>query len=100
MLIPKLLELANRPGVHPVITAAELRYSLVAVHPFNDGNGRTERLMMNHHLLRNNYPYAIIDVGRRGEYLASLDEANHGRVESPVNIVIDRILASARKIIG
>ncbi len=43
VLIPGLLGLANREGVHPVLQAAELHYNLVAVHPFNDGNGRTAR---------------------------------------------------------
>ena len=48
-LVPKLLELANRPGVHPAVQAAELHYNFVAVHPFGDGNGRTARLLMNYH---------------------------------------------------
>jgi len=100
VLIPKLLELANRSGVHPVTQAAELHYNLVAVHPFNDGNGRTARILMNHHLLRNQYPYAIITVGNRGDYLAALDEANHGRVEAFLKLVIQSTLTSARKIVG
>ena len=48
--------LAIRPGVHPVLRAAELHYNCVAVHPFADGNGRTARLMMNYALLRCGYP--------------------------------------------
>jgi len=80
-LMPELLALANRPAVHPLIQAAELHYNLVAVHPFTDGNGRTARLLMNHHLLQRGYPCVIVEVNRRGDYLASLDEANHGRIE-------------------
>jgi Fic family protein len=100
VLIPQLLKLANRPDVHTVIQAAELHYNLVAVHPFNDGNGRTSRLMMNYHLLRNDYSFAIIDVARRGEYLASLDEANQGRIEPFVCLVIDSALATTAKMLG
>jgi Fic family protein len=100
VLILQLLSLANRPGVHPLVQAAELHYNLVAVHPFNDGNGRTARLLMNHHLLRHRYPYAVIDIRQRGEYLAALDEANHGRVKPFVNLVIESTISSARRIVG
>ena len=80
-LIPKMLELANLPGVPPALQAAELHYNLVAIHPFNDGNGRTARLLMNYHLLRHGYPHAIIEVGERAQYLTALEEANAGRCE-------------------
>ena len=77
-LIAGLLALAARPGVAPAVQAAELHYNLVAVHPFVDGNGRTARLLMNHHLLRHGHPHAVIPVERRAEYLAALDAANAG----------------------
>ncbi len=41
--------------VHPVLIAAHLHEVLVRIHPFTDGNGRTSRLLMNLHLLRNGY---------------------------------------------
>ena len=100
VVIPRLCDLAKRSGGHPVIRAAELHYNLAAVHPFNDGNGRTARLMMNYLLLRNDYPYAIIDVARRGEYLTALDEANHGRYKPFVELIIESTLTSANKILG
>lgn len=80
-LIPRMLELANRPGIHPVLQSAELHYNTAAIHPFRDGNGRTARLLMNYQLLSRGFPHAIIDVAQRGEYLAALDEANTGRWE-------------------
>lgn len=80
-LLPAVFDMASRAGVHPVVQAAELHYNLAAVHPFRDGNGRTARLAMNRHLLSSGYPLTIIDVTRRGEYLAGLDEANAGQWE-------------------
>jgi Fic family protein len=100
VLMPALFALADRPGVHPVIRSAEFHYNLVAVHPFNDGNGRTARLMMNSLLLRNAYPFAIINVAKRGEYLAALDEANHGRTEPFISLIIDSLFDSTRRIVG
>jgi len=78
-LIPRMLELANRQGIDPVVQAAEIHYNLAAVHPFRDGNGRTARLMMNYLLLRQGFPLTIIEVGQRAEYLSALDEANTGQ---------------------
>lgn len=99
-LIPALMTLANEPGSHPVIQAAELHYNLVAVHPFNDGNGRTARLMMNYHLLRHGYPLAIIPVEKRPEYLASLDESNAGRSQPFSAFVIQCLQDSIARLIG
>ena len=49
------LEQMTETNVHPVLTAAYLHDELVRIHPFIDGNGRTSRLLMNLHLLRNGY---------------------------------------------
>lgn len=99
-LIPRLIDLANRSGIHPVLQAAELHYNLVAVHPFNDGNGRTARLMMNYHLLRRNYPHAILEIGQRGEYLTALDEANAGKPERFARLIAGCVDRSIRKVVG
>ncbi|MFO0849810.1 MAG: Fic family protein [Gemmataceae bacterium] len=100
VLIPALLERANRAGVHPVVQAAELHYNLVAVHPFADGNGRTARLLMNYHLLRHGFPHAVIQVERRAEYLAALEEANAGRAEPFAAFVLGCVEQSVLKLIG
>jgi Fic family protein len=99
-ILPKMIELANRSGVHPVIQATELHYNVAAVHPFIDGNGRTARLMMNYMLLRHGYWHTIIDVAHRAEYLSVLDQANTGRFE-PFAVFIARCVEqSHRKLTG
>ena len=100
LLIPAMVNLANRTGIHSVLQAAELHYNLVAIHPFSDGNGRTARLMMNHHLLKNGYALAIIRVSERHEYLAALDEANHGRIEPFARCIIASLKRSIEQVIG
>ena len=99
-LIPMMLGLANAPGMPPALRAAELHYNLVAIHPFNDGNGRTARLMMNHHLLRHGYPHTIIEVGDRAEYLSALEEANDGRCERFAAFILQSVERSIRRLIG
>lgn len=99
-LIPKMLELANMKGVHPALQAAELHYNFVAIHPFDDGNGRTARLLMNHHLLRHGYPHTIIEVENRAEYLTALEEANAGRCERFAAFVLQSTERSIQRLIG
>lgn len=65
-------------GIHPVLIAAYLHEVLVRIHPFIDGNGRTSRLLMNLHLLRNGYTLVNLkgsDDARRLYYKAL--EASH-----------------------
>jgi Fic family protein len=100
VLIPAMLELANRGNVHPLLVAAELHYNLVAIHPFADGNGRTARLMMNYYLLQVGYPYVIISVTDRSEYLAALDEANAGRLDRFVRFIAHSARLSVERILG
>ena len=45
----RLVEELNkrRDAMHPVLLAAYAHRRLVDIHPFQDGNGRTARLLMN-----------------------------------------------------
>ena len=77
-----------------------MHYNLAAIHPFIDGNGRTARLMMNHHLLRNQFPLALIEINQRGNYLSALDEANHGRVEPFVTFIADSVIRTIERVLA
>lgn len=46
------------------------------VHPFPDGNGRVARFVMNTLLAAGGYPWTIIQVDDREEYLATLEAAS------------------------
>jgi Fic family protein len=59
------------------IRAIEAHYSLVAIHPFTDGNGRTARLMMNLILLVGGYAPLIIRPRDRKHYIDSLEKKHY-----------------------
>ncbi|HEY0256575.1 MAG TPA: Fic family protein, partial [Candidatus Methylacidiphilales bacterium] len=56
-------------------TAFTAHRRLVEVHPFNDGNGRTGRLLMNLILIRGLYPPVAIRPEDRQTYIAALQKS-------------------------
>lgn len=63
---------------HPLITAAIAHYDFVRIHPFDDGNGRGARILMNLILIKNKFPPAIIKMEERRQYLTALSQADNG----------------------
>jgi cell filamentation protein, protein adenylyltransferase len=60
-------------------TAFTAHRRLVEIHPFNDGNGRTARLLMNLVLLRGGYPPVAVRPADRPAYIGALQDAQAGR---------------------
>ena len=63
-------------GEHPIIIAAIFHYRFVRIHPFDDGNGRMARLLMNRILIDHGYPLAIVRHDARDRYLHELERAD------------------------
>lgn len=57
---------------HPLIIAALFHYKFVRIHPFDDGNGRMARLLMNFILMMYDFPPLIIPTEERETYLKTL----------------------------
>ena len=60
-------------------TAFTAHCRLVDIHPFNDGNGRTGRLLMNLVLIRGGYPPVAVRPEDRPDYIRSLQQAQDGQ---------------------
>ena len=61
---------------HIIEDFAALHADFERIHPFNDGNGRTGRLLLNLLLVRYGYPPAVIHKGDRTRYLDGLRRAD------------------------
>lgn len=65
-------------GEHVIEDFAALHAEFERVHPFNDGNGRSGRLLLNLLLVRYGYPPAVIHKKDRERYLDGLRRADEG----------------------
>jgi hypothetical protein len=84
-LIDEWLEKANELGKtiylfgpHVIEEFAAAHAAFERIHPFNDGNGRTGRLVLNLLLVRSGYPPAVIHKKDRERYLDGLHRADDG----------------------
>lgn len=51
-------------------------FIFVFIHPYMDGNGRIGRFLMNAMLASGGYPWTVIPVERRDEYMQALEKAS------------------------
>lgn len=73
ILLDELLKYINDSDDHPLIKAAVIHYQLVTIHPFEDGNGRTARIISSYYLSLNGYGFK--NVGSLEEYMSyNIDE--------------------------
>jgi Fic family protein len=85
-LMKDLISWYNKEEKKKKIPVAELaalfHYRYIRIHPFEDGNGRIARLLVNYILQRHEYPMIVIQTKDRDKYLTILShcDANTGVV--------------------
>jgi fido (protein-threonine AMPylation protein) len=67
-----LLKEETEPGVRVVLG----HFMFVYIHPYVDGNGRMGRFLMNLMLASGGYPWTVVPVEQRAEYMSALEEAS------------------------
>lgn len=60
----------------PIELAALFHYRYIRIHPFEDGNGRIARLMVNYILTRHNYPMIVVRSREKSKYLEALHQSD------------------------
>ena len=81
----------NNPQIHPSVLAAIFHHRFVAIHPFDDGNGRLGRILMNLILMQKGFPPAIIKLKDRQDYYVALNNANAGNYDLLVDYIANSL---------
>ena len=77
--------------VQPLPFAADLHHRFAAIHPFDDGNGRMARLLMNLVLMRAGYVPAVLRQENRPAYYGALAQADSGDLGPVVRFVAEEL---------
>ena len=92
---------ANKNKLHPFELAALIHAKLAWIHPFEDGNGRTARTVMNFILIKKGFPMFFIPFEKREEYYQALDIADKGDykdyIPGMLHLIIDQIRSYGHK---
>jgi Fic family protein len=61
---------------HPAARVVLGHFVFVYIHPYMDGNGRMGRFLMNVMLASGGFPWTIVPLERRDQYMAALEAAS------------------------
>lgn len=84
----------EKADLSPILLAAEFHYKFIRIHPFDDGNGRMARLLMNCILLQHGYPPAIIKTDEKEDYFEALQQADAGILEPFLEYIAINVIHS------
>lgn len=83
----------------PILTAAIAHYNFVRIHPFDDGNGRGARILMNLILMKSGYLPIVIRREDRREYIEALSRADKGKLDSFIMFVMSSMNRTFRSVL-
>lgn len=77
--------------INPILLASEFHYKFIRIHPFDDGNGRTARILMNFILMKFGYPPVIIKTEDKENYYAVLRLADADNLEPFIEYIAQNL---------
>lgn len=80
MEMEELFEFCDRSPAHPIVKATIAHFNFIRIHPFQHGNGRGARILMNLILQHHHLPPAVIKVEDKDIYLDCLHRAENGDI--------------------
>jgi Fic family protein len=87
-------EVSINKEIHPVVAAALFHHKFVSIHPFDDGNGRLSRILMNLILMQQGYPPVVIKMDDRRNYYSLLNRADRAEGWPFVEYIVESLRTS------
>lgn len=81
-LMPAFFDLLRKEE-NPAVRVVLGHFVFVFIHPYIDGNGRIGRFLMNLMMASGGYPWTVITVDTRDQYMAALEQASVGKNIKP-----------------
>ena len=103
-VVPLLNELVkwynkNKKKLPAIVLASVIHNQFEYIHPFEDGNGRVGRLLLNNILLKNKLPPVNISVKNRKEYYDTLKEFQKtGNIKPSIELILKEYKALRKKL--
>ena len=66
----------QKAELSPIELATVFHYRYIRIHPFEDGNGRISRLLVNYILTRHGYPMLVVKSKDKSNYLTALNRCD------------------------
>jgi Fic family protein len=87
----------NKDKIHPLKLAALFHGKFEQIHPFEDGNGRVGRFLINVILANNKYPPLIIRKTQRISYLKALENFDNNHEDTLERFILERFKETYKK---
>jgi hypothetical protein len=92
--MPAFFELL-REEPEPSVRVVLGHFMFVYVHPYMDGNGRMGRFLMNVLLAAGGYPWTVIPMEKRDEYMAALESASVAQDIAPFVMFLGHLVSDS-----
>jgi fido (protein-threonine AMPylation protein) len=86
-----------REEAEPAVRVVLGHFMFVFIHPYMDGNGRMGRFLMNVMLAAGGYPWTIVPLDQRDEYMAALEAASTDQNIEPFATFVSRLVKAGLK---
>jgi len=96
-LMPALFDLLIKES-SPAVRVVLGHFMFVYVHPYIDGNGRIGRFLMNLFMASGGYPWTIVPLSRRAEYMKGLEAAStQGNIKPFASFLAELVRIQSKK---
>ena len=84
-----------REEAEPSVRVVLGHFVFVYIHPYMDGNGRMGRFLMNVMLAADGYPWTVIPLEKRSEYMAALEGASVEQEITPFAVFLGGLVSES-----